>query len=113
MERFQIVLDWLRSALARLVQSFKALFSSPSVWMAVGVVFAVGFSVGHWERSRVLKKVRADRDNLLVSSAAYRVRLDVAETETRTARSKVEEVEKELAEIKEKLAKLNGKRRLK
>lgn len=113
MDKLWVIVEWLKAAFARLVQSFKVLFSSPAVWLAVGVVFAVGFSVGHWERSRVLKKVRVDRDALLVSSASYRARLDFAENEARAARDKVRDAERELSELKEKLEKLNGKRRLK
>lgn len=109
MDRFQVGIDWLRAMLSRMMASFKALLSSPSVWMAVGVIFAIGFSAGHWERSRVLKKVRSERDAAVLSVSS-------AEKIARESNRTRVEAERETAELKEKLAKLEkhlGRRRLK
>lgn len=112
-ERMAVVLDYLTSGASRILTSFKSLVASPSAWLAVAVVFAAGFTAGHLERGRVLKKVRSDRDTLLSVSESYRARVSAAENATHEARKKIDDAEQEITSLKEKLAKLSGKRRFK
>lgn len=60
-----------------LMASVAALLASPAVWLACGAVFVGGFSVGHWERSKVLRSVKSD----LAQTADDRAALQKAVTQ--------------------------------
>ncbi len=46
----RVAWEWIYWALAAVIKSFVALIKSPAAWLACGLVFAVGFSIGHIER---------------------------------------------------------------
>lgn len=63
--------SWLREKLAvsaiAMWASVVAMFKSPAVWLASFLVFVLGFSAGHIERSRAVRALQAERNDLLVA----------------------------------------------
>lgn len=53
-----VVWQWLTWIVGKLWASVAALFKSPAVWLACGLVFAVGFSVGHIERGSAIRPLK-------------------------------------------------------
>lgn len=50
--------EWIYWAVAAVVRSVVALIKSPAAWLACGLVFAVGFSVGHVERGAAVRAAK-------------------------------------------------------
>lgn len=50
--------EWIYWAIAAVIKSVVALIKSPAAWLACGLVFAVGFSVGHIERGAAVRTAK-------------------------------------------------------
>lgn len=71
-----LALIWqgLTNVTRSILASLAALLASPAVWLACGVVFVAGFSLGHVERSVALHRVKAAHADLASTLAATRAR---------------------------------------
>lgn len=54
----KVVWDWIVWAVLAVWRSVVALIKSPAAWLACGLVFAVGFSVGHVERGAAVRAAK-------------------------------------------------------
>lgn len=54
----KVVWGWVAWAVLAVVRSVVALIKSPAAWLACGLVFAVGFSVGHIERGVAVRAAK-------------------------------------------------------
>lgn len=86
--------------LDRVRRSFVALVSSPAVWLASGLVFVVGFWLGHLEGAAGKRAIRAERDDLRTQIAENQRRNDVLSASNREALVTIARIKGELAAAK-------------
>lgn len=58
LEWAKVVWGWVAWAILAVWRSVVALIKSPAAWLACGLVFAVGFSVGHVERGAAVRTAK-------------------------------------------------------
>lgn len=82
--------DILARGAATLWRSGAALVASPAVWAATGLVFVLGFSIGHWERGLAVRKLKNERTEMAKELSASQARVAQANQAAREARVALE-----------------------
>lgn len=95
---------WIWQALARCVAalwaSLVAMIRSPAVWLACGVVFVGGFSLGHLNRSVVVRAVKHDLTTAVQSRDAAVARERSIAASLAKARQEAADAKAELEALK-------------
>ena len=72
------ILDYAKSGGQLLWTSLLAIWTNHATWLACVAIFVGGFSLGHWERSRVVHKVVGEKVELSAEIDALAARLKLA-----------------------------------
>lgn len=93
-----VVWHWLTWAAGKLWASVAALIKSPAVWLACGLVFVVGFSVGHIERGSAIRPLKMTIANLEADKADLAREIDASKARSRLLASELEKLTRKPAE---------------
>lgn len=86
------VWQWLAWVAKNLWASVAALIKSPAVWLACGLVFAVGFSVGHIERGSAIRPLKMTIAGLENDKAELQRQLAASQGKVRALAAELEKL---------------------
>lgn len=87
-----VVWQWLTWVVGKLWASVAALLKSPAVWLACGLVFAVGFSVGHIERGSAIRPLKMTIAGLENDKVELQRQLTASQTKVRMLADQLEKL---------------------